>query len=91
MSRPEPEGRASRPISPRGPVRAYLHRFFTSWVAEDPDPTYSRLDRCDGIGQVPDPVTEPAVAVPESVEVAEHVPGGERTPSRSAVGGRAGL
>jgi hypothetical protein len=70
-------------------VRAYLHRFFTSWVAEDPEPTYSHLDRCDGIGQVPDPVTEPAVQVPESVEVAQHVPGGDRT--RSTVGGRAGL
>ena len=89
MSRHEPGGRTSRPTAPRGPVRAYLHRFFTSWVAEDPEPTYSRLDRCDGIGQVPDPVTEPVVQVPESVEVSQHVPGGERT--RSTVGGRAGL
>lgn len=89
MSRREPEDRASRPTAPRGPVRAYLHRFFTSWVAEDPEPTYSRLDRCDGIGQVPDPVSEPAVQVPESVEVAGHVPGADRT--RSSVGGRAGL
>lgn len=88
MSRREPEDRASRPTAPRGPVRAYLHRFFTSWVAEDPEPTYSRLDRCDGIGQVPDPVTEPLVQVPESVEVAEHVLGDDRT--RSAVAGRAG-
>ena len=91
MSRREPEDRASRPTAPRGPVRAYLHRFFTSWVAEDPDPTYSRLDIADGIGQVPDPVSQPAVPVPESVEVAEHVPGGDRTHNRSTVGGRAGL
>ena len=73
----------------RGPVRAYLHRFFTSWVAEDPEPTYSTLDRSDGLGQVPDPVCEPRVAVPESVEVAEHDQGADRT--RSSVGGRAGL
>ncbi len=91
MPRREPEARASRPTAPRGPVRAYLHRFFTSWVAEDPAPTYSALDRADGIGQVPDPVSEPVVAVPESVEVARHVPGEDRSRSRSAVGGRAGL
>jgi hypothetical protein len=81
--------RTGRPDARRGPVRAYLHRFFTSWVAEDPDPTYSTLDRSDGLGQVPDPVCEPRVAVPESAEVAEHVPGADRT--RSSVGGRAGL
>lgn len=28
-------------------VRAYVRRFFTSWVAEDPEPTYSTLDRAD--------------------------------------------
>lgn len=28
----------------------YLRRFLTSWVAEDPDPVYSRLDSCDGLG-----------------------------------------
>jgi len=81
MSRRESVDRTGRPAPRRGPVRAYLHRFFTSWVAEDPDPTYSTL--------VPDPVCEPRVAVPESAEVAEHVPGADRT--RSSVGGRAGL
>lgn len=89
MSRRESADRAGRPAPRRGPVRAYLHRFFTSWVAEDPEPTYSTLDRSDGLGQVPDPVCEPRVPVPESVEVAEHVPGADRT--RSSVGGRAGL
>ncbi len=84
MSRREPVDQACR-----GPVRAYLHRFFTCWVAEDPDPGYSGLDRCDGLGEVPDPVCEPRIFVPESAEVAEYVPGGER--SRSSVGGRAGL
>ena len=89
MSRPEPVDRAGRPADRRGPVRAYLHRFFTCWVAEDPDPGYSKLDECDGLGEVPDPVCQPRFAVPESAEVAEHVPGAERT--RSSVGGRAGL
>jgi len=89
MSRREPVDRVSSPTDRRGPVRAYLHRFFTSWVAEDPDPCYSSLDDCDGLGQVPDPICQPRVVVPESVEVAEHVPGADRT--RSAVGGRSGL
>ena len=53
-----------------GRVRAYLRRFFTSWVAEDPTPEYSTLDRADGLGQVPDPVCTPRVALPESAEVA---------------------
>ena len=26
----------------------YLRRFFTSWVADDPEPTASTLDRWDG-------------------------------------------
>ena len=89
MSRREPVDRVSEPADRRGPVRAYLHRFFTSWVAEDPDPCYSSLDESDGLGQVPDPVCQPRVAVPESVEVADHVPGADRT--RSTVGGRVGL
>lgn len=25
----------------------YLHRFLTQWFAEDPEPTYSALDRMD--------------------------------------------
>ena len=48
--------RARGPGAPsrrRGPLHAYLHRFFTCWVAEDPDPAYSALDRSDGLGQVP--------------------------------------
>lgn len=69
MSAPEPETRAPEPEG-RSRVRAYLHRFFTSWVAEDPDPTYSDLDRSDGLGQVPDPVCTPRVQLPESAEVA---------------------
>jgi len=31
---------------------AYLRRFLTLWVAEEPDPVYSSLDRCDGLGRV---------------------------------------
>jgi len=31
-------------------TRTYLERFFTSWVTDDPEPTYSELDRCDGLG-----------------------------------------
>ena len=89
MSRREPVDRPDGPAGRRGPVRSYLHRFFTCWVSEDPDPGYSRLDRCDGLGEVPDPVCGPRVFVPESAEVAEHLPATERT--RSAVGGRAGL
>lgn len=79
MSRHEPENRAGRPDPTPGRVRAYLHRFFTSWVADDPEPTYSTLDRADGLGQVPDPVCESRVEVPESVEVVEQVAGGDRT------------
>ena len=89
MSRREPVERVSSPNHRRGPVRSYLHRFFTSWVAEDPDPCYSSLDESDGLGQVPDPVCQPRVVVPESVEVAEHVQSPDRT--RNTVGGRAGL
>ena len=89
MSRREPVVRAGRPADGPGPVRSYLRRFFTCWVAEDPDPCYSTMDRCDGLGEVPDPVCEPRVVVPESAEVAEHVPGTDWT--RSSVGGRAGL
>jgi hypothetical protein len=89
MSRREPVNRAGRPGGHRGPVRAYLHRFFTCWVAEDPDPRYSAMDRSDGLGEVPDPVCEPKIFVPESAEVAEQEPGAER--SRNSVAGRAGL
>ena len=54
-------------------VRAYLRRFFTSWVAEDPAPEYSKLDRADGLGMVPDPVCTPRAPLPESAEVvAQH-------------------
>ena len=31
---------------------AYLRRFLTLWVAEEPDPVYSWLDRSEGLGQV---------------------------------------
>ena len=51
-------------------ARAYLRRFFTSWVAEDPRPEYSTLDRADGLGLVPDPVCTPRAPLPESAEVA---------------------
>lgn len=34
-----------------GSLAAYLRRFFTSWVAADPDPQYSGLDRADGLGR----------------------------------------
>lgn len=76
MSRREPGAR----------VRSYLRRFFTSWVAEDPEPGYSSLDRADGLGQRPDPVCEPVTQLPESAEVAEQVSSTE--PSRKAVAGR---
>jgi hypothetical protein len=32
--------------------REYLRRFLTLWVAEEPDPVYSWLDRCDGLTRV---------------------------------------
>lgn len=85
MSRREPADRADGPDQHRGRVRSYLRRFFTSWVAEDPDPTYSSLDRSDGLGQVPDPVCQPKVQLPESSEVTEHVWSADRTQS-TAVG-----
>ena len=69
MSRREPEPPTEGPEERPGRLRAYLHRFFTSWVAEDPEPTYSKLDRSDGLGEVPDPVCEPGVELPESPEV----------------------
>lgn len=50
-----------------GRLRAYLRRLLTNWVADDPDPTYSTLDRCDGLGETP--VGSP---VPVSPEVSEH-------------------
>ena len=28
---------------------SYLRRFFTQWVAVDPNPTYSTLDHKDGL------------------------------------------
>ena len=88
MSRREPKDPAVDPTRRRGRLRAYLHRFVTSWVAEDPEPSYSQLDRRDGLGEEPAP-SQADQAVPESEEVAEHVPGLDRT--RRAVGGRAGL
>jgi hypothetical protein len=84
MSRREP--RAERPEPRGGALHAYLHRFFTCWVAEDPGPAYSALDRSDGLGQDPDPVCQPVVQVPESGEVVDHVRSAERV--RSAVAGR---
>jgi MFS family permease len=33
-----------------GLVSVYLRRFLTLGVAEDPEPVYSRLDNCDGLG-----------------------------------------
>jgi hypothetical protein len=97
MSRPESEARTGGPEERRGRFRAYLRRFFTSWVADDPDPTYSSLDRSDGLGQVPDPVSEPRVQLPESPEVAHQVRSEDRTDipvtdrsSHSAVAGRSG-
>lgn len=50
-------------------LAAYLRRFFTSWVAEDPDPQYSALDLADGIDRSPDPLTEPRVEYSPSAEV----------------------
>ena len=76
-------------------VRAYLHRFFTSWVADDPMPQYSTLDRADGLGMVPDPVCTPRTPLPESAElvaqrrVDEVETGVSGTPSLAV--GRAGL
>lgn len=88
MSDREPEPpTADRPARP-GRVRAYLRRFFTSWVAEDPDPSYSSLDRADGLGCPPVPPSSLAQATDPS-EVAEH----QHQPLSSAgrVRGRAGL
>lgn len=69
MSRRDAESRTDGPTEHRGRLRAYLTRFFTSWVAEDPEPTYSSLDLADGLDQDPDPVTHPRVQLPESPEV----------------------
>lgn len=71
---PQTDGQADQ----RGRLRAYLTRFFTSWVAEDPNPTYSSLDLADGLGQDHDPVCQPCVQVPESAEVSQQA----RTPGR---------
>jgi hypothetical protein len=79
MSRREPEHR----------VRSYLRRFFTSWVADDPEPGYSSLDRSDGLGQRPDPICEPRTQLPESAEVVEHTQSGEPSEqSQDAVAAR---
>jgi hypothetical protein len=88
MSRREPEDRTVGPIGRRARLRGYLRRFFTSWVAEDPEPCYSQLDRRDGLGEEPTPCPADH-PVPESEEVAEHVPGADRT--KRVVGGRVGL
>lgn len=94
MSDRVPVGENRRPNARSARVRAYLRRFFTCWVAEDPDPAYSALDRSDGLAQVPDPVCTPRVQVPESWEVAAHISSAHISSadrSRSTVGGRAGL
>ena len=70
MSRHEPTGQPGSPGP--GRVRAYLTRFFTCWVAEDPTPTYSSLDLADGLGQESDPICQPRVQIPESLEVSGH-------------------
>lgn len=85
----EPVDRADRPGPRHGRLRTYLHRFFTCWVSEDPDPTYSPLDRSDGLGQEHDPICQPRVQLPESSEVVAHVRSADR--ARSVVGGRVGL
>jgi hypothetical protein len=43
---------------------AYLRRFLTLWVAEEPDPRYSWLYRRDGLGRVTDGGLEPREANP---------------------------
>lgn len=78
MPRREPVHRDER-AARTARVRAYLRRFFTSWVAEDPDPTYSALDRSDGLGQVPDPICQPRTPVAESAEVSAHASGEDKT------------
>ena len=83
MSRHEPTARPGDPGT--GRVRAYLTRFFTCWVAEDPTPAYSSLDRADGLGQSPDPICEPRVQIPESQEVCDHV--ADRLGGRAVAGG----
>lgn len=37
----------------------YIPRFLSLWVAEEVDPVYSWLDRCDGLGRMED--ARPAV------------------------------
>lgn len=69
MSRREPPPRGDGPRTRGQRARAYLRRFFTSWVADDPEPEYSSLDRSDGLDQDPDPVTTPRRQLPESAEV----------------------
>lgn len=77
-------------------TRAYLRRFFTCWVSEDPEPSYSHLDLRDGLGECE---CHGEVARLESrsrqderpgplAEPATHQPG-HRVPIK--VGGRAGL
>lgn len=69
MSRSEPPTTADTHTTRGSRVRAYLRRFFTCWVTDDPQPTYSALDRADGVDQSPDPVTTPRRQRPESSEV----------------------
>ena len=52
-------GSRRSPEPRRGGLRAYLRRFFTSWVAEDPDADILGAGPPDGLGEVPDPVCEP--------------------------------
>jgi hypothetical protein len=32
-------------------AKLYVKRFLTEWIAPDPDPGYSNLDKDDGLGQ----------------------------------------
>lgn len=94
MSSLETAGHEAGLANGGGRVRAYLRRFFTSWVAEDPTPAYSKLDRADGLGLVPDPVCTPRLVLPESAEVVarkrnEVAPDVARAETMAA--GRAGL
>lgn len=44
-------------------LRAVLRRWKAGWIADDPWPEYSRLDRLDGLERP---------QIPESTEVEEH-------------------
>lgn len=95
MSSLEMVAREGVPATRGERVRAYLRRFFTSWVADDPTPEYSTLDRADGLGMVPDPVCTPRTVLPESAEVSAQRQAGDPAQdvsgARSMAVGRAGL